>query len=56
MPYNYGMKGIAGEASFVPKRVMVMRTGKQPMFPNEKMVLGVVRDVATNNNRLENKK
>lgn len=56
MPYHFGQKGIAGEASFVPKRMMVMRTGKQPMFPNEKMVLGVVHDVETKRNRLEKKK
>jgi len=57
MPMHYGMKGVAGEAVFVPKKMAGMAKAlmKQPMMPTEKMVLGIVQDVETKRNRLENR-
>ena len=56
---NYGGKGTVGLAPFVPKRMMgLARMGiknQMPLTPM-KSVLGVVRDVEKQVNRLEKKK
>jgi hypothetical protein len=59
MPMHYGGKGMMGVAPMVPKRMMgLARMGMKNQMPLTPMktVLGVVRDVEKQVNRLEKKK
>ena len=59
MPAHYGGKGMMGVAPMVPKRMMgLARMGMKNQMPLTRMktVLGVVRDVEKQVNRLEKKK